>query len=572
MSEKQEIKHKDLIIRSTTVEGVKDKYLTKISIPEGVKKISDNAFAGLFALEEIEFPASLVSIGEYAFSKCGSLKRVVVPESVAEIGEYAFSDCQQLREVDLASAQIRVLSEGTFRECRKLESLKLGSSLREIEASVFSYCQSLKSLCLPEGLLGVKDSFVGCEFDNVCIPNSLRYMETLSYRKVKSISISEDQYDRFKLVLPKPTEVKYNISFVIKCPVCGAVYTECKCKNNCSRIEVEGTTLIKARVWQSEFVVPDHITRVEDKAFYWNEDITVVTLPASVTEIGKEAFADCKKLEYVNLHKLVNLTSIGDSAFEFCRNLKLNEASFIPLTRLKSVGNCAFMETGIESVSFTHVDKVGHSAFAACAELESASFFKCCTEFGDDIFSECTNLEEVYLAENMTEIPRSMFNNCESLRSVQIPKNVTRINDYAFMNCSSLSEVCVLGPLKSLGKCAFAFCDSLGHDFQFEFMMWDSLEVIGESAFSGCTDLVHVEIPENVHTIGKEAFSCCEGIRYFFIPRSVTTVAEKAFPEGTIYGRKYDIELPYQPRGWDVELDDGPYSGVTVNWGYKKQY
>ena len=186
MSEKKEIIHKDLVIKNTTVEGVKDKYITNITIPEGITKIADNAFSGLYALEEIEFPTTLVSIGDYSFRKCSSLKRLVLPESLCEIGEYSFAECQQLVLVDLSKTAIKVIPEDAFRECRKLEEIIFSTSLREIEASAFSHCQSLKNLNLPDGILGVKDSFLGCELDSISIPDSLRYIESISYRKVKS--------------------------------------------------------------------------------------------------------------------------------------------------------------------------------------------------------------------------------------------------------------------------------------------------------------------------------------------------------------------------------------------------
>ena len=568
MSEKQEIKYKDLVIKNTTVEGVKDKYITKITIPDGIKKIGDQAFTGLYALEEIEFPASLVSIGEYAFSKCGSLKRVIFTENISELGEYAFADCQQLVSADLSQAKIKVIPEGAFRECRKLADITFGSSLREIESSAFSYCQSLKTLKLPEGVLGVKDSFVGCEFESLSIPDTLKYIETISYRKVKNITISEEQYERFKLVLPKPTDVKYNLTYTITCPVCGAPYQECTCKNRCNKIEVEGTTLVKARVWEAEFIVPEHITRIADKAFYWNEDLETITLPSSIIEIGNEAFADCKKLKFVNLHQLTELTTIGDQAFAFCANLKLHDSSFFKLSKLKHIGSCAFMDTAIEHVHCVSAEFVGASAFAGCKELKSASFFQCKATFEGDTFTECSSLTEVFLPDNLTEIPFGMFSRCESLREIHIPAGVRKVCEYAFSGCRSLTEVSMMGPVESIGKSAFSFCSGLSKDFEFEFMMWEELEIIGESAFMGCDGLRHIEIPNKVKFIGKEAFSCCDYIRYFFIPKSVLTVEEDAFPDGAINGIKYDIELPYQPRGWNVELVDDRYKGIKVNWGY----
>jgi hypothetical protein len=240
------------------------------------------------------------------------------------------------------------------------------------------------------------------------------------------------------------------------------------------------------------------------------------------------------------------------------------------LANLQSVGACAFLETGVERVHFTKLDRLGASAFAGCRELESVSLFKCNTIIEYGAFSECPCLEEVFLPDNLTEIPDSLFNQCESLYEIQIPSKVTKIGKHAFMGCSALTEISMLGPVVSLEKCAFAYCDSLGEDFQFEFLMWDSLERIGESAFSGCTGLTHIEIPENVSYIGPEAFESCYNMRYMFIPNSVMTIGKDALPTHTTYGVKFDIERFYAPIGWEVDLKDEPYSFNKVNWGYRK--
>ena len=50
----------------------------RISIPDGVKTIEDNAFAALCSLEEILLPDSIESIGNNAFAYCKKLRRNVV--------------------------------------------------------------------------------------------------------------------------------------------------------------------------------------------------------------------------------------------------------------------------------------------------------------------------------------------------------------------------------------------------------------------------------------------------------------------------------------------------------------
>lgn len=56
-----------------------------------------------------------------------------------------------------------------------------------------------------------------------------------------------------------------------------------------------------------------------------------------------------------------------------------------------------------------------------------------------------------------------------------------------------------------------------------------SVTMIGASAFSGCSGIVSVTIPQTVTKIGRSAFFGCSGITSLIMPSSVTEVGEFAF-------------------------------------------
>ena len=61
---------------------------------------------------------------------------------------------------------------------------------------------------------------------------------------------------------------------------------------------------------------------------------------------------------------------------------------------------------------------------------------------------------------------------------------------------------------------------------------------IGDFAFSYCSSLNNIVIPNSVTNIGKGAFSGCISLTYIVIPDSVTDIGECAFP---FYSLSYDF-------------------------------
>ncbi len=73
-------------------------------LPEGVKKIGNNAFYQCQNLWKIEFNEGLTEIGDKAFMKCSNLTNFILPQTVEKIGSDAFSYCDSLTQVTIPAA------------------------------------------------------------------------------------------------------------------------------------------------------------------------------------------------------------------------------------------------------------------------------------------------------------------------------------------------------------------------------------------------------------------------------------------------------------------------------------
>ena len=97
---------------------------TKVTIPNGVRLIDINAFAGCFALTEINIPNSVITIGVNAFSACSSLPSINIPNSVTSIDNNAFSFCTSLTSITIP-ASVTSIGEKAFQGCTGLTSVTM---------------------------------------------------------------------------------------------------------------------------------------------------------------------------------------------------------------------------------------------------------------------------------------------------------------------------------------------------------------------------------------------------------------------------------------------------------------
>ena len=155
-------------------------------------------------------------------------------------------------------------------------------------------------------------------------------------------------------------------------------------------------------------------TEISNKQFMNNNEITIITIPDSVTTIGSHAFFGCSSLTSIIIPDSV--TTIGEGAFRGCSSLT---SITVP----------------------DSVTTIGKSDFYDCRSLTSIIIPHGVTRIGELKFAYCTTITSFIIPDSVTKIGKHAFCGCSSLKSIIIPDSVITIGRYAFYDCSNLKMV-----------------------------------------------------------------------------------------------------------------------------------
>lgn len=172
-----------------------------------------------------------------------------------------------------------------------------------------------------------------------------------------------------------------------------------------------------------------------------------------ITEIGKEAFKGCYKLQSVTIG--ANVETIDEYAFShdsfyFQGCIALTTVKFKPGSRLKTIGDGAFFGAPITTIELPEtLETIGVKAFGG-AQLTKIEIPAKVEKIGNSAFAYCDKLEKVeFKGDKLKTIEGNTFHGCTKLTEVKWPTSLEEIGGAAFWDCPAL-EVLDFRDLKEL--------------------------------------------------------------------------------------------------------------------------
>jgi len=513
---------------------------------------------GKYLSNEYTIPGTVTSIEGCAFRNA-PIGSIVIPSNVKRIGDYAFG-MSPLREITLPDGLTYIGSNAFYSTSLFYDNSNWNDGMFYIGNYLLGINSDANSdLIVKEGtsLISVFWEW-SCEFESLMIPESVNYIvcsgdaeiKTLYYNAIdcktiiglplnytKELVIGENvknipadafvgcgDDDIAPLVIPEGVEKIGNNAFMDS-GFKELYYNAKKCYVLSNNDIFDGCFDLE------KIVIGNEVVEIPRYIFEYC-DITEVTIPESVTEIGNHAFYYCRELKEVVIPD--NVTQIGENAF---------------------YGTAIYED---ETKYSNNVLYINNHLIHALDTLDG----------------------EYEIKEQTVTISPYAFEDCSKLTSISIPQNVKYIGKYAFRNCSSLEEInynaenceieCYYGNFNGSTVAYGAFADCINN-------LWDTItlnigekvRIIPDGAFSGAA-VADFIIPDNVNCIGNYAFAVCGKVKSISIPDTVLSIGNKAF-----YGcfNLSDISLPDTALSIGyLAFEDTNYYDNLSNWENEMLY
>jgi len=332
----------------------------------------------------------------------GENEHVIIPGyaqglRIIRIESEAFKGNEKVKKITIEKG-ITVIESNVFENCSELTEVELPDGLLEICDEAFKGCKKLLKIQFPESILKIyNNSFENCEeLTSVFIPKDVSRLYKTTFSGC--VKLKEFNVDNENLYFSTIDGVLFNKTkdMLIKYP--------------------EGKEDIN-------YKVPDTVTDIGEEAFINCRELVSINLPERLYGLCIGTFKGCEKLEQVTVQD-------GNSRFISIDGVLFDKEKktllFYPYNKKETV---YAIPDGIERIRI--------EAFYNCKNLKSVIFPESIKMIEQGAFANCENLISIKLSENLKGICGCAFSGCENLQIVYLSRK-TRIGHKAFEGLSAV--------------------------------------------------------------------------------------------------------------------------------------
>ena len=477
-------------------------------IPDGVKSISNSAFAYCNGLTSVTVPASVLHIWDDAFVGCRNLTNIT-----------AFADNASAIAKQIISKQFSVTITGgtsiaarAFENCSNLVGITISNDMKMIGAAAFHNCTGLTSIVIPDSVTSIEsEAFVGCSnLAKVTLSNTLTNIGPYAFKDCSSLT---------SIAIPDGVQTLDKYTFF-----------------GCTNL--------------ANVTIGNNVTNIGDYAFSNCSSLTSITIPDSVMSIGYGVFSGCSSLESITIPFVgaqAGVTSSDTYQYPFgyifgtssYTGSVATEQYYYGSSTSSTTYDTYYIPSSLKSVNLIG-GNVLYGAFYNCSGLANITIPDSVINIDDYAFSGCSSLTSISIPDNITSIGVSAFRNCSGLTDITIPNSVKNIGSYAFYDCSGLTSVRIPANVTSIGGSAFYGCSKLQDIYITDIVAWCNISGLNNLMKYGSSNkklyinnelVTSVTIPDGVTEIPSSAFSSFTGLTTVTIGNSATSIGSNAFSD-----------------------------------------
>ena len=533
----------------------------------------------------INFDDAVHAIKDGAFKNNKFIRKITIKGNIQTIGEEAFANSNIEEVVFEGNFKGLAIGAGAFRNCVRITAITLPDNVEQIGDNVFAGCYNLTNLAysaeIPLGRLFTtvnpqNDNWYKAEQGGVTyyLPKKLKEIVVTNTATAIADYAFQNASQLTKVTLAiqngdKPYTTKIgNYAFANT----GSIEV------NLGSVEIIGNSAFRnSGIATVEFTA---LKKLGVDAFNGTTSVTVVRFnDAPIDNVSARAFAN-SSIERVHLG---SIKTISMSAFANSKLSAIYDSESVETIMEKAFFNATAIKANIINNNFINVVDIGKEAFFGTDFFNTASGL---VVIGKVLYSAKSEGGTIAPKPNVVSIAPyafeksqfvnldlSGFSNLKYIESyafagngkiveVTLPASLSEIKDSAFKG-SSIKKInlSACSNISRIWQYAFANCEALDTITFATFTSTDDMAVklaINDYAFSGCTALKALDLPENLGTLDSYAFKGCKALT------TVNFVANAKFikPETTEGGTDPAPEA-YDPAGLVTTIGDGAFMDCT---------